>query len=198
MLKNSLLCKKDSCLPRRPPIGSARTIWGSHGPFCTKEGTNNHGRDIPDAQGEIPMVGISQMHKKDGLFQIHSQKAQPTSLYLRTLGLTGPKWLGWKGWACSQYNGPEAKRESLGDHCPLLPTGGLILSCPFCLCLSLPPSPRPAPVPALGPAHLGPAPTPPLVSQAPVSCTLRSWRALWKKLLASPRDLWDLSSPTRD
>ena len=137
MLKNSLLCKKDSCLPRRPPIGSARTIWGSHGPFCTKEGTKDHGRDIPDAQGEIPMVGISQMHKKDGLFQIHSQKAQPTSL-CETLGLTGPKWLGWKGWACSQYNGPEVKRERLGDHCPLLPTGGLILSCPFCLYLSLP------------------------------------------------------------
>ena len=83
------------------------------------------------------MVGISQMHKKDGLFQIHSQKAQPTSL-CETLGLTGPKWLGWKGWACSQYNGPEVKRERLGDHCPLLPTGGLILSCPFCLYLSLP------------------------------------------------------------
>ena len=108
------------------------------------------------------MVGISQMHEKGGLFQIHSQKAQPTSLYLWTLGLTGSKWLRWKGWACSQYNGPEVKRDSLGDHCPCFQR-----MASFCPAPSAPLSPFPNSTPncsqlreAMEDQEAGVAPTP--------------------------------------
>ena len=142
MLKIFVLCKKIPVFPGLPL--SLQGLFGVHMDLSApKRVTKDHGRDIPDPQGEIPMVGISQMHEKGGLSQIHSQKAQPTSLYLWTLGLTGPKWLRWKGWACSQYNGPEVKRDSLGDHCPCFQ---LVAS--FCPAPSAPLSPCPISTPS--------------------------------------------------